>query len=92
MQDGLIYLAWRVTFNTTDEVGDDFVVWVNARNCSEIIAAAPGSMGLYTKSREDFSKQQVQLFRDRGLPIVEGALTEKNSSLGKVSNMARYMH
>lgn len=69
VQDGLIYLAWRVTFNTTYEVGDDFVVWVNARNCSEVIAAAPRSMGLYTKSLEEFSNNQVQLFKDRGLCV-----------------------
>lgn len=69
MQDGRVYLTWRVTFNLKDKVGDDFNVWVNARDCTQIVAAAPAEMGLFVKSLEDFSNEQVRLFEDRGLPI-----------------------
>lgn len=70
VQDGRLYLTWRLTFNLKYKVGDDFTVWVNARNCTEIVAAAPAEMGLYVPSLEEFSNQQFRLFEDRGLPIV----------------------
>ena len=69
MQDGRLFLTWRITFDLTDEVGDDFRVWVDARNCTQIVAAAPAEMDSFTHSLDDFITQQVQLFEDRGIAI-----------------------
>ncbi|KAG6354429.1 hypothetical protein INS49_004446 [Diaporthe citri] len=70
VQDGRLYLTWRVTFNLKDKVGDDWVVWVNALDCSQVVAVAPANMDHYMKSLEDFDNAQDQLFLDHGLSIV----------------------
>lgn len=72
VQDGRLYLTWRITFNLVDKVGDDFIAWVDARNCDKIVAAAPAKLDNYVKSLEDFSKAQWQMFEERGLPIEPG--------------------
>lgn len=72
VQDGRLYLTWRLTFNLKDKVSDDFIVWVNARDCNQIVAAAPAEMDLYTKSLKDFHKAQKELAKARGLKIVRG--------------------
>lgn len=70
VQDGRLYLTWRVTFNLKEKVGDDFIVWIDARDCRRVIAAAPAEIDLYTKSLEDFDKASDQLFLDRGIRLV----------------------
>lgn len=69
VQDGRLYLTWRLLFNLKDKVGDDFIVWVNARNCTQIVAAAPREMGLYVKSQEEYHDRAAKLFNDRGITI-----------------------
>lgn len=69
VQDGALYLTWRITFNLKDKVGDDFFVWVNARNCTQIIAAAPAEMQLWVKSQEEYYDRYAKLFKDRGITI-----------------------
>ncbi|KAG8164341.1 hypothetical protein KVR01_006259 [Diaporthe batatas] len=69
VQDGSLYLTWRLKFDLQKQVGDDFWVWVNARNCSEVIAAAPGKMNPHTSSLSHFQKEQRKLFDERGIPL-----------------------
>lgn len=70
VQKGRLYLTWRVTFNLKDKVGDDFIVWVNARNCTQIVAAAPAKMDLYISSLMDYANAQKKLARDRGVELI----------------------
>ncbi|KAI7778042.1 hypothetical protein LA080_002679 [Diaporthe eres] len=72
VQDGRLYLTWRVTFNLKEKVGDDFIVWIDARDCRRVVAAAPAKMDLFIKSLEDFDKASDQLFLDHGLRRVHG--------------------
>lgn len=70
VQDGRLYLTWRLKFNTKEEVGDDFYVWINARNCSEVVAAASSKMDPYVRDLEGFKKEQVRLFKEeRGIDL-----------------------
>jgi hypothetical protein len=70
VQDGRLYLTWRITFNTHNEVGDDFLVWVNARNCTHVVAAAPAKMWQWVPSLEAYKMEQKRLFKEeRGIDI-----------------------
>lgn len=69
VQDGRLYLTWRLKFDLTEQVGDYFYVWINARNCSEVVAAAPAQMDFYTRSLAEFQKEQRRLFHVRGIPM-----------------------
>lgn len=71
VQDGQLYLAWVITFKLKGVVGDDFNVWVNARDCRHIIAASSASITDSVLTRDEFVQQQVQLFKDRGIPVKE---------------------
>lgn len=69
VQDGRLYLTWRLKFDLKEQVGDDFYVWINARNCSEVVAAAPAKMKFDTRSLAEFEHERRKLFGERGIPL-----------------------
>lgn len=71
VQDGQLYLTWRVVFDLKAQVADDFIVWVNARNCTQIVAAASAKMDLYTPDLEHYRDQLVELIKERELPVIK---------------------
>lgn len=73
VQDGRLYLTWRLRFDTQNEVADDFYVWINARNCSEVVAVASAKQGRFTKTLDEFKKEQVRLFKEmKGIDLDKG--------------------
>ncbi|POS70457.1 hypothetical protein DHEL01_v211150 [Diaporthe helianthi] len=69
VQDGRLYLTWRFKFDLKKHVDDNFFVWVNARNCSDIVAAASEQMDFHTISLYDFKKEQRRLMEERGIDL-----------------------
>lgn len=73
VQDGRLFLTWRLRFNLQEEVGDDFYVWINARNCSEVVAAASAGMDPYVSDLAGFKKELTRLFKEeRGIDLDPG--------------------
>ncbi|KAL1850951.1 hypothetical protein Daus18300_012742 [Diaporthe australafricana] len=67
VQDGQLYLAWAITFRLKYILGDNFNVWVNARDCKHIISASSASIATSVRTRDEFVQQQIRLFQDRGI-------------------------
>ncbi|KAJ0124231.1 hypothetical protein J7T55_005569 [Diaporthe amygdali] len=77
---GKLYLTWRIRFDLTQEVDDEFVVWVSARDCKHIVAAASIHQRL-ALTLEDVIDDQKRLFKERGIPLKQPGTKRSGEAL-----------